>query len=138
MNELGFLKKKLSALSAAINEYEKSLNSRNERVAIDLKQELGKLNVDELKEIGHYVTELMLNKVSGKKPERTGRRMPLAVKQNMVNKYLAESDVKQEVREEYLAIEQKRPKDRDAEERKKFMDVRNKAQKWYENNYSDR
>lgn len=134
MTELGILKKRMAALSMAISEFESSFNGQDEQ-AIDLKQELNKLTLDELKNVSAYITELMVRKASGKKTEKMGKRMPLVIKQNMVNKYMESGEPAQDVKEEYLVIEQKRPKDRNEDERKKFMDFRNKAQKWFEANF---
>lgn len=124
----------MAALSIAISEFESSFNGQDEQ-AIDLKQELNKLNLDELKNVSAYITELMVRKASGKKTEKMGKRMPLVIKQNMVNKYIESGLPAEDVKEEYLVIEQKRPKDRNEDERKKFMDFRNKAQKWFEANF---
>lgn len=124
----------MAALSMAISEFESSFNGQDEQ-AIDLKQELNKLTLDELKNVSAYITELMVRKASGKKTEKMGKRMPLVIKQNMVNKYMESGEPAQDVKEEYLVIEQKRPKDRNEDERKKFMDFRNKAQKWFEANF---
>lgn len=134
MTELGILKKRMAALSMAISEFESSFNGQDEQ-AFDLKQELNKLTLDELKNVSAYITELMVRKASGKKTEKMGKRMPLVIKQNMVNKYMESGEAAQDVKEEYLVIEQKRPKDRNEDERKKFMDFRNKAQKWFEANF---
>lgn len=136
MTELGILKKRIAALNAAISEFEASMGEPTQ-VAVNLKDELSNLSLDELKEINAYVTELMLNKASGKKSDRVGKRMPLAVKQNMVGKYLEEGNVAEEVKNEYLVIADIRPKDRTEDQKKKFMDLRNKAQKWYEAHYSE-
>lgn len=121
----------MAALSAAISEFESSSNGQDEQT-IDLKQELNKLNLEDLKNVSAYITELMVRKASGKKTERMGKRMPLVIKQNMVNKYIESGEPAEDVQAEYLVIEQKRPKDRNEDERKKFMDFRNKAQKWFE------
>lgn len=134
MTELGILKKRMAALSAAISEFESSFNGQDEQT-VDLKQELNKLNLEDLKDVSAYITELMVRKASGKKTEKMGKRMPLVVKQNMVNKYMESGEPADDVKEEYLVIEQKRPKDRNEDERKKFMDFRNKAQKWFEANF---
>lgn len=136
MTELGILKKRIAALNAAISEFEASMEEPTQ-AAVNLKDELSNLSLDELKEINAYVTELMLNKASGKKSDRVGKRMPLAVKQNMVAKYLEEGNVAEEVKNEYLFIADIRPKDRTEDQKKKFMDLRNKAQKWYEGHYSE-
>lgn len=136
MTHLGLLKKRIAALNAAFSEYESNLSEPAEP-SVDLKSLLNDLNLEELKEISSYVTELMLNKASGKKQERIGKRMPLAMKEKLVDKYLAEANVPQEVKDEYLAIAEKRARDRSDDEKKKFMDVRNKAQKWCQANCSE-
>lgn len=136
MTELGILKKRIAALSAAISEFEATVEEPAQS-SVDLKDELSNLSLDELKDINAYVTELMLNKASGKKSERIGKRMPLAVKQNMVAKYLDAGQAAEDVKNEYLFIADIRPKDRTDDQKKKFMDLRNKAQKWYEANYSE-
>lgn len=136
MTHLGLLKKRMSALNAAFNEFEANISEPVES-SVDIKTLLNDLSVEELKEISSYVTELMLNKASGKKTEKAGKRMPLAMKEKLVDKYLAEANVAQEVKDEYLTIAEKRAKDRTEDEKKKFMDVRNKAQKWCQANCSE-
>lgn len=136
MTHLGLLKKRMAALNAAFSEFEANLSEPVEP-SVDIKTLLSDLSLDELKEISTYVTDLMLNKASGKKTERIGKRMPLAMKEKLVEKYLAEGNVAQEVKDEYLAIAEKRAKDRSEDEKKKFMEVRNKAQKWCQANCSE-
>lgn len=136
MTHLGLLKKRMAALNAAFNDFEANISEPVES-SVDIKTLLNDLSLEELKEISSYVTELMLNKASGKKTEKAGKRMPLAMKEKLVDKYLAEANVAQEVKDEYLAIAEKRAKDRTEDEKKKFMDVRNKAQKWCQANCSE-
>lgn len=136
MTHLGLLKKRMAALNAAFSEFEANISEPVES-SVDVKTLLDELSLEELKEINSYVTDLMLSKASGKKTERMGKRMPLAMKEKLVDKYLTEANVAQEVKDEYLAIAEKRAKDRTEDEKKKFMEVRNKAQKWCNANGSD-
>lgn len=135
MTELGIIKRRLAALVDAINELENISQQPEEIAPVDVKQELNKLSLDELKEISNYITERMVWIASGKLTDKKGTRMPLAVKQNMVNKYLDEGDADQSEKDWYRSIEAKKSRDRNDDEKKKFIEFRNRAQKWFEERY---
>lgn len=135
MTELSIVKRRLLALTDAIQGLEECRNKPVEVAPVNIKEELNKLNLEELKEISDYLTTRMIEVASGKPIEKKGSRMPLAMKQNMVNRYLDEGDADQGEKDWYRFIESKKSKERNEEEKKKFMEFRNRAQKWYEEHY---
>lgn len=138
MARLSTVKKRLDALSKSIEELESTLKETPavvESAPVDIREELKRLDLDQLKEIYFYITDLLVNQASNPSREKKGSRMLLAEKQKMVNKYLDEGDASEGDKEWYRQIEAKRGKERNVEEQKMFVEFRRRAQKWFEKKY---